>query len=862
MNIEQALGSDWSYRLGWTVIHSLWQGSAAAALLTPALWGLRRRSPQVRYALAIATLGLMLFAAVVTLVIMQPPSVPSAPAEPPYAAATSGIEPSVIPSGIFKAEVQNNPRPSQPLLRVSGHAGISARDWTAAFGDRLLAGISRAWILGVLLLSIWRLGGWLAAQRLKVLGVQPAGPTLAAAFDRVRTRLGLARPGRVLQSVLARTPMVIGWLRPVVLVPVAMLANLTTEQLEAILAHELAHVRRYDYLINVLQVGVETLLFYHPAVWWMSRQIRLEREQCCDEIAIALCGDRCRYAESLAAIEEARLNSALALGARGSGGTQLLERIRRLLGLRDDMTPRSARGIAAAAVGMGAAIVAIVGLRLAGAPAVAQTTQTRSNAATAPAAAEQGVLLVTPGNYYLETALANISQRSSLSMTTVSPADFQSRRNQQVAPGQITVFDRWAPPETQPGPAIYVGIIPPGSPLADRDPAGHVVRVNDAGTVQWKHEHPTLRGLSLDKLYVASALKLRAAEHWETLASGTKGPLILARVDGGERQMVIGFDVLESNWPMNVSFPIFLRQSIQWLMKEDPAIDAAPARPTTRNAAAFRADCVLSAFSDGKREVLASPILNLDDGSETSFLFTGKPPVVIQQLPCREAGILGTVSVQQQSDGRLRVVCHISRRVGTQGEHVQDDDAALLEKSQSLAALQKRLIEARLLAEAARHESDFRRDKSGASTPYTAQEIARVDPGFAEKEKDLQTLWVHYQESRVTYGPNHPEVVATRQRIELWQKTIDEDVKKFNQSSLIVAQPDGQPGRIVSKDLSKLWAVVGECQRARDEESAAIKQILRVGGIQTDQTVRAGEPVAVELDDGTRLEVSVRAAVR
>ena len=98
-------------------------------------------------------------------------------------------------------------------------------------------------------------------------------------------------------------PTVIGWLKPVVLLPASALAGLTPRQLEAILAHELAHIRRHDYLVNLLQTLVETLLFYHPAVWWLSRRIRVERENCCDDLAVSLCGDPVAYAAALADLE-------------------------------------------------------------------------------------------------------------------------------------------------------------------------------------------------------------------------------------------------------------------------------------------------------------------------------------------------------------------------------------------------------------------------------------------------------------------------------------------------------------------------------------------------------------------------------
>ena len=105
-------------------------------------------------------------------------------------------------------------------------------------------------------------------------------------------------------------PTVIGWLKPVVLLPASALAALTPQQLEAILAHELAHIRRHDYLVNLLQTLVETLLFYHPAVWWLSRRIRIERENCCDDLAVSLCGDPVAYAAALADLEALRSSTA------------------------------------------------------------------------------------------------------------------------------------------------------------------------------------------------------------------------------------------------------------------------------------------------------------------------------------------------------------------------------------------------------------------------------------------------------------------------------------------------------------------------------------------------------------------------
>jgi ankyrin repeat protein len=135
----------------------------------------------------------------------------------------------------------------------------------------------------------------------------------------------------MLESALVEVPTLIGWLRPTILVPASVFIGLTPDQLEAILAHELAHVRRYDYLVNLFQTLIETILFYHPAVWWISRKLREERENCCDDIALEVMQDRLVYASALAQLEAGR---GMPLALTASGGS-LLHRIRRIAGTND-----------------------------------------------------------------------------------------------------------------------------------------------------------------------------------------------------------------------------------------------------------------------------------------------------------------------------------------------------------------------------------------------------------------------------------------------------------------------------------------------------------------------------------------------
>ncbi len=157
----------------------------------------------------------------------------------------------------------------------------------------------------------------------------------------------MTRPVTLLESCLAEVPVVIGHLRPVILIPVGLLNGLPVGQIEAILLHELAHIRRADYLVNLMQTLMEGLLFYHPAAWWISSVIRAERENCCDDLVVATSGDAHEYATALAALAENRVNMREA--AMAATGGNLVKRIRRLLaqpeGPRAMVAPMLSAGI-------------------------------------------------------------------------------------------------------------------------------------------------------------------------------------------------------------------------------------------------------------------------------------------------------------------------------------------------------------------------------------------------------------------------------------------------------------------------------------------------------------------------------------
>jgi beta-lactamase regulating signal transducer with metallopeptidase domain len=194
--------------------------------------------------------------------------------------------------------------------------------------EPLLPWLSAAWAVGVMLFSARPLAGLVTVRRLRRRGLSPPSPPLRRLGDDLVGRMGIRRSVDIAQSALVGVPTVLGCLRPIVLLPASAVSGLSMQQLELILAHELAHVRRHDYLVNMLQTGIETLLFYHPATWWVSAQVRKERENCCDDVAVRLCGSGAAYVRALLAVAEQHATSKLALAATGGS---LVQRARRLL---------------------------------------------------------------------------------------------------------------------------------------------------------------------------------------------------------------------------------------------------------------------------------------------------------------------------------------------------------------------------------------------------------------------------------------------------------------------------------------------------------------------------------------------------
>jgi beta-lactamase regulating signal transducer with metallopeptidase domain len=328
--------------LGWTLIHFLWQGLVIAALLASGLRIFRNSPAHYKYLAGCAAMALMALAPLVTfrLVLFQPEPLP---AITPISAKISTVE----TSGTFTLA-----QPTRTAIPGPHAAGLFERL------NHLLPWLVLGWLAGVCALSGRLFLGWLQVRRFRQTATHPLPAPWPDKLAALAQRLGINHSIQLLQSALIEVPTVIGWLRPVILLPASCLTGLTPGQLEAIIAHELAHIRRHDYLVNLLQSTIETLLFYHPAVWWVSRRIREERENCCDDLAVAVSGDPVGYARALATLEELRPASAQLMLA--AGGAPLLQRIRRLAGQPERSASRASWPVA------GIALLLVLGILAAG----------------------------------------------------------------------------------------------------------------------------------------------------------------------------------------------------------------------------------------------------------------------------------------------------------------------------------------------------------------------------------------------------------------------------------------------------------------------------------------------------------------
>ena len=306
----------WTHALGWTLLHSLWQG-----ILIALVWRLLiliRTDAQSRYSLSV--LALLTLAIVVALTFFW---------------QLNHIE--TVPSKFAEGSAVAQGASERPVFQYEATEVFSwqqfAQNWTQRL-QYFLPYLVMVWLLGATFLGFRLAGGWFYLQYLRQNQVRSLPAEWQKQFQGFARQMGIRPRVQILESRLIEHPLTLGHFKPVILIPLGMLSGLQPEQLEALIMHELAHIRRADYLVNLLQSFIETVLFFHPAVWWISGQVRESREHCCDDLALQQGQDRWEYAQALLQLNKQTVTfkSPLAMSALGNKHSQLTRRIQRLFG--------------------------------------------------------------------------------------------------------------------------------------------------------------------------------------------------------------------------------------------------------------------------------------------------------------------------------------------------------------------------------------------------------------------------------------------------------------------------------------------------------------------------------------------------
>ncbi len=311
LGLEPVVFGPWVSALGWALVHFVWQGALIGGVFAGGRWLLRDGQPHHRYWLGLGCMATMAAIPLATFVFLLQSS----------ATLSGGF---ALPGNSGSLFSWSDPN----VVALAASSGFSTSSLAVSL-EQMLPWIVGLWGFGVLVMST-RVGiHWVRMLRLSTIGTRHISQELWSRVQGLQQAMGVQRAVRVVETTVAQVPTVLGWLRPVILLPTSTLLGLSPAQLDLVIAHELGHIRRYDYLINLLQIVVETLLFYHPMVRWISHCVRDERETCCDDLVVATCGNRIQYAKALANLETMR-GSDLQPALAATGG-QLVQRIERIV---------------------------------------------------------------------------------------------------------------------------------------------------------------------------------------------------------------------------------------------------------------------------------------------------------------------------------------------------------------------------------------------------------------------------------------------------------------------------------------------------------------------------------------------------
>lgn len=307
MHLNQWLSDREVKAICWTLIHSLWQGLLIAALAGLAIAATRKASAQMRYNLFCALLVTFLLGMSCTFI---------------YEIGWS--TPVVRVSQLITIRVATQ-------TALTDNKGLSLLYTVTGFLNDQAAGLFAVWLVCFLYKSFKLLGGIVYIHRIRTQKTLKVSTALKDKVSDLARRIGISKKVGILQSELVKVPVTLGYFKPLIILPMGIILQLSAEQVETILWHELAHIRRRDYLVNILQSIVEAVLFFNPAILWLSALIREEREACCDDIVLANVQQKGTYLEALMAFQGQYASAgslAMALSLRPN---QLMHRLRRMV---------------------------------------------------------------------------------------------------------------------------------------------------------------------------------------------------------------------------------------------------------------------------------------------------------------------------------------------------------------------------------------------------------------------------------------------------------------------------------------------------------------------------------------------------
>lgn len=368
--------------IGWVLVHSLWQFAAIGCLAWLFNLVSKRQSSSFRYNGLLAAMMLMAACPILTTILVSDDLAGArvdVQDEPDSLLSVNDEHSLSLPTST-ETEGQTSPLPASDALPPVGssvtpspESKFSIRDFNLSavatdFAQRIkpwLALIVGVWCVGVLFFGMRLSIGWWRIRRLLGQSKQVTDASLISLLTKATDAVGVRRQLQLLTNGSIASPIVVGVLRSTIVIPASFLSGVSPELVEAIFAHELSHVRRYDYPINLMQSVVETLFFYHPMVWWLSGRLREERENCCDDMAASAMRNPVTVGRALLAIEELRgqdLSPAL-----GAGGSSLLSRIQRLLNKQSDRQPAGTAGSLIAVGVLVSLLAGIAGMTIANA---------------------------------------------------------------------------------------------------------------------------------------------------------------------------------------------------------------------------------------------------------------------------------------------------------------------------------------------------------------------------------------------------------------------------------------------------------------------------------------------------------------